>query len=316
MRILDGSLRPTMGYAKLPMLPPTINMRTTEGPMAVTFALAREAERRPGVENISLFGGFPFCDRALAGTSVVTLTNDDQRLADDLAREFAATLWEKRKQFLKPLVSVDEAIRIAMAAPRGPVILADVADNPGGGGSGDGTVILQALLAAGATDTAFGIMVDPTVAQEAHAAGVGATITTTLGGKTDDLHGPPLPFTAYVRALTDGTFTNRGPQGHGLRVSVGPTALLISGGVEIIVISQRHAPNDPEVFRMAGVDPTARRILVVKSRGHFRAAYEPFAAEIIEVDAPGVASPNLSRFTYIELTRPIWPLDPAARWEP
>src|SRR5205807_1679857 len=144
------------------------------GPMAVTFALAREAERRPGVENISLFGGFPFCDRSLAGTSVVTLTNNDQRLADDLAREFAATLWEKREQFLKPLVSVDDAIHTAMTAPRGPVILADVADNPGGGGSGDGTVILQALLAAGASDTAFGIMVDPAVAQEAHAAGVGA----------------------------------------------------------------------------------------------------------------------------------------------
>ena len=161
---------------------------------------------------------------------------------------------------------------------------------------------------------ALAALTDPAVVREALAAGVGATITTMLGGKTDELHGPPLPVTAYVRVLSDGTFVNQGPQGRGLRVSVGRTALLVSGGVEIVVTERRHAPNDPEIFRSVGIEPTARRVLVVKSRGHFRAAYEPFAAEIIEVDAPGVASPDLSRFTYTQIPRPAWPFDTEMEW--
>ena len=161
----------------------------------------------------------------------------------------------------------------------------------------------------GAQDVGFAIMYDPGVARTAHEVGEGATIEVDLGGKVVPEHGKPVHVKALVKRVTDGAFRNTGPMATGLLVNVGPTALLGVGGVDIIVISQRSAPNDPEIFRHVGIDPTKRKILVVKSRGHFRAGYEPFAKEIVEVDCPGMASPNLKWFAYKNVPRPLWPLD-------
>lgn len=313
--IVEGRLKPQMAFEKLQMMPPTINMRTTEGPMVHLFKMAREFEAQPSMINVSIFGGFPFADICDAGSSVVAVSNNDPELAKKAVRAIADEMWRIRHQFLKPIVPVREAVARAMspeaqAAGRpGPIILADVADNPGGGGSGDTTLLLRTLLEMGAEDVGFAIMWDPAAVKEAERAGVGGTINVALGGKTDPRHGEPVPVTAKVIKLTDGVFVNTGPMATGVTVTVGPTALLEVGGVQIITISQRTAPNDPEIFRHVGIDPTKKKILVVKSRGHFRAGYEPFAKEIIEVDCPGAASPNLSWFTYKNVRRPLFPLD-------
>jgi microcystin degradation protein MlrC len=316
LEIIDGKIHPVMAIEKLKMMPPTINMRTAEGPMVRLFTMAREFEAQPKVINVSVFGGFPFADIPEAGSSVVAVTDNDPALAAHIVKTIGQEMWNTRRQFLKPITSTADAVRHAMSPEAqakgkpGPIILADVADNCGGGGSGDTTVLLQALLDMGAQDVGFAIMWDSEAVRQAEKAGVGGTVTLDLGGKTVPAHGKPVHVTATVKKLTNGEFVNTGPMGTGLKVSVGPTALLQAGGVEIITISNRMAPNDPEIFRHVGIAPEKKTILVVKSRGHFRAGYEPFAKEIVEVDCPGAASPNLSWFEYRHIPRPMFPLDP------
>jgi len=307
--IAKGKIKPVMALRKPPMMPPTINMRTTEGPMVKIFEKAYEIERNPAVINVNVAGGFPFVDTEESGFSVVVMTNNDRKLAEKYAQELSEFAWSLRKEFLKPLTPVSEGVKRAMEAKDGPVILADVADNPGGGGSGDGTVVLRTLLDMGARNVGFALIKDPEAVDKAIRAGVGATITMMVGGKTDNFHGPPAKITGRVKTITDGVFIHKGPMETGSKGEIGRSVILEVNGVELIVSELKMAPNDPEIFRRHGIEPTDKKILVVKSRGHFRAAYEPFAKEIIEVDAPGVASPNLKRFPYKHVRRPIFPLD-------
>lgn len=305
----QGSFRPVMRLVKTRMMPATINMRTAEGPMVKLFARAREHEARKGVRNVSVYGGFPYTDVEFGGLSVLALTNNQPELAQRIAEDIAAMAWEIRAEFLKPIWQPADAVRHAMAAPGRPVILADVADNMGGGGSGDTTVLLRTLLDLNAQDVGFAQIVDPESVGRCIAAGPGGRVRLSLGGKIEPKHGGPVECEGVVEALTDGSFVNKGPMGTGVRVSTGLTARVLVGGVQVIVTSNRLAPNDPEIYRHIGIEPTDRKILVVKSRGHFRAAYEPFAAEILEVDCPGFASPNLKHFDYRKVRRPLFPLD-------
>jgi len=141
------------------------------------------------------------------------------------------------------------------------------------------------------------------------AAGVGATVTLSVGGKVDPAHGAPLPLTGRVRTVSDGRFVYKGPMSRGLAGSLGPTAVLEVGGVKIVLISHRRQTLDPEMLRIVGIEPENERIVVVKSTIHYRAAFEPLAREIIEVDAPGLSSSNLTRFAFANVRRPIFPLD-------
>jgi len=307
--IKAGRIRPVMALRKPPMMPPTINMRTTEGPMVKIFERAYKIEQDPKVINVNVAGGFPFMDTEEAGFSIVVITNNDLKLAEKYAQQLSDFAWSIRSEFLKPLTPVPEAVKRAMEAKQGPVILADVADNPGGGGSGDGTVVLKTLLDMGARDVGFALIKDPEAVDKAIKAGVGATVTMMVGGKTDNFHGPPVKVTGQVKTITDGVFIHKGPMGTGSKGEVGRSVVLQVNGIELIVSELKMAPNDPEIFRRHGIEPTEKKILIVKSRGHFRAGYEPFAKEIIEVDAPGVASPNLKQFPYKHLRRPIFPLD-------
>jgi microcystin degradation protein MlrC len=305
---LNGAIHPVVAFQKRPMMPPTINMRTTEGPMVQLFTEARRMEARAKVINVSVFGGFPYADVERVGSSVVVVTDGDLALAKQLSTDLGGMLWGLRNAFLKDLVSVENAVERAARATEGPIILADVADNPGGGAPGDGTVILRALLEKGVDNVGFAVIKDPEAVERAIETGVGGVVRMKIGGKTDGLHGDPLEVCGQVRTITDGRFIHKAMR-RGLTANVGRTAVLKVNGVEIILTEKSHAPNDPEVFRRNGIEPMDKKILVLKSRGHFRAAYEPFSKEVIEVDAPGLTSPNLMLFKYQRVPRPIWPLD-------
>jgi microcystin degradation protein MlrC len=147
-------------------------------------------------------------------------------------------------------------------------------------------------------------------------AGVGASVTLDVGGKVDDRHGAPVRVTGTVRTLSDGRFIHRGPMMTGLPGRLGTTAVLDANDVKVILISYRWQTLDPEMIRFVGIDPLREKILVVKSTIHYRAAFEPIAKEIIEVDAPGLSSSNLARFDYRRVRRPIFPLDPDTVYEP
>jgi microcystin degradation protein MlrC len=209
---------------------------------------------------------------------------------------------------------VEEAVRQALAAEGQPIVLADMADNTGGGAAGDGTAILRELLRVGARSAVVACLWDPGAVAACARAGVGQSVTLDVGGKVDDRHGAPIRVTGIVRTLSDGHFVHKGPLLRGLPGRLGTTAVLDVNDVKVILIGHRWQTLDPEMIRVVGLDPLAHKILVVKSTIHYRAAFEPIARRIIEVDAPGLSSSNLARFDFRRVRRPIFPLDPDTTW--
>jgi microcystin degradation protein MlrC len=278
------------------------------------YDLADAMEREPGVISVSVFAGFPLADIPDAGLGVYVATHDDPALAERHAEALARLAWEHRREFIHTALPVEDAVARALAAAGGPIVLADIADNTGGGAAGDGTEILRELLRVGARSAVVACLCDAAAAQACASAGVGARVTLEIGGKVDDRHGAPIRVTGTVRTLSDGRFVHTGPMMHGLAGRLGTTAVLDVDDIKVILISYRWQTLDPEMIRFVGLDPLREKILVVKSTMHYRAAFEPLAREIIEVDAPGLSSSNLLRFPFRRVRRPIFPLDAEATY--
>lgn len=307
--VIERGVRPTAALRQPPLLPPLGCQGTARGPMRRLYDRAAEMEQDPKVVSISVFAGFPLADIHDAGLSVYVVTDGDQARADRLADELADLAWRHRAEFRHTALPVPEAVARALAIDGRPVVLADMADNTGGGAAGDGTEILRELLRVGARGATVACLWDPEAVAACVRAGVGATVTVKVGGKTDDRHGAPLAVTGRVRTLSDGRFVHKGPMMRGLDGRLGTTAVLDVEDVKIILSSLRWQTLDPEMIRFVGIDPLAEKILVVKSTIHYRAAFEPIAREIVEVDAPGLSSSNLERFDFRHVRRPIFPLD-------
>jgi microcystin degradation protein MlrC len=307
-------VKPTTGYVKLPIAPLTPKQFSGAEPTNSIMRKAFEIESRPGVLNAAVCFAFAYADNPHVGLGVLVTTNDKQVTADQFANELAGLIMERHEEFRPDMMSVEEAVHLAIAEPEGPVVLADLGDNPGGGSACDGTALLWALLDLGADNAAVALIADPEVVAKAFALGVGGVLTTALGGKTDELHGFPIPVTATVKSLSDGRFMYEGPMNTGAEGSLGRTAVLACQGrhggvVEVIVCEHRVQPYDAAIFRSQGIELTNKKILVVKSMVHFRGGIGPLARKIIEVDTPGLTSMDLTRFSYTKLRRPMWPLD-------
>src|SRR5215208_844051 len=323
LQILVASMqrgtRLAMAHTRLPLIAPNQAMVTTwRSPLKIAIDRAREIEQEPGVLAATVLGGFPFADVPFAGVATIVVTDNDPALARRCADELAAICWAPRDEFTIRPVPVADAIAEALAAPAGSVyVLADIADSGASGTAGDGTVVLRGLLDAGARSAAVAQIMDREAVAACIEAGVGSTVTLSVGGKHDGLHGPPVEVTGTVRLIHEGSFPLAGPMGAGTIASRGRTVVLEIGGpdgIELQVTELRGHPHDLNFFRAFGIELTERRILVLKSAAHFRAAFEPIATRVIEVDAPGISSPNLTTFPYQRLRRPIYPLDPDAMW--
>jgi len=308
--VIGKRIRPTAALRKPPILPPLGNQGTARGPMRRLYDMADEMEKNPKVISISIFAGFPHADIPDAGFGVYVVTDGDQALADRLADQLADTAWKHRHEFIHTALPVRDAVAKALAADGQPIVLADMADNTGGGAAGDGTEVLRELVRVGARSAVVACIWDPEAVEACVKAGVGASVTLDIGGKVDNRHGAPLRVTGVVRTLSDGRFVHKGPMARGLPGRLGTTAVLDVNDVKVILISYRWQTLDPEMIRFVGLDPLDHKIVVVKSTIHYRAAFEPIAREIVEVDAPGLSSSNLARFDFKRIRRPIFPLDP------
>lgn len=247
------------------------------------------SERLPGVLSVSLAHGFPFSDVPRLGANLLVVTDDDPggaaALAEQLGREFSAL---RHEVTLAPL-TLDEGLDHALAVPpgAGPVVLADMSDNAGGGAPGDSTFVLRALLERGVPNAGLAPIWDPVAVQVAQSAGVGATLTLRLGGKMGPASGNPLDLTVQVKGLVR-DLVQHWPQGDGyVEVHCDDSALLHCEGIDIAVISVRHQAFGTELFTAFGVDPTRYRLIVVKSINHFNAAYAPIASEVVYTSPPG-----------------------------
>jgi microcystin degradation protein MlrC len=282
---------------------------TLIAPMTEIIELAHEAEERPDVLNVTVSGGFPFADITDCGASVAVTTDGDEELAEEVAREIAQAMWDRRDDFKLQLTPVEDAIEHALETGEGPVVLADGSDNPCGGAPCDGTVMLREIIEADVPRSTVAIIVDPEAVADAVDAGVGSEVTLEVGGKTDDRHGPPLELTGYVRLISDGRYANRGPMYTGVESDMGRTVVFVVGEVEVVLTEQRIQPYDCQALRSVGIEPRERLLIGLKSAVHFRADYGPIAAAIFDLDTPGVHNPDVTLLDFEHVRRPIWPLD-------
>jgi microcystin degradation protein MlrC len=314
VRMANGAIRPTMRAVKLAISPPGPQQYSGFEPTVSLQKIAREWETKPGVIDTSILFAFPYSDVPHNGMAVVATTDNDPELAEQICRELGAEIIRRHREFWPEMMTVEEAVHAAMSEPNGPVVLADYGDNPGGGSSCDGTALLWGLLDLGAQGAAVGHICDPDVARIAHEAGEGAEIRVELGGKRDHWHGAPIPVTATVLRLSSGDYVYEGPMNRGVHNTMGSTAVLACRGrhgnvVEVIVSSRRVQALDTAIFRSQGIEPTERKILVVKSSVHFRGAFTPIASRIILVNTPGLLQLDVSAFPFRHITRPLWPHD-------
>lgn len=318
---IKGNVQPEMAYVRVPLIAPNQSMVTTwQSPLKDAIDRAREMEQEPSILAATVLGGFPFADVPFAGVATIVVADGDHELAQRYADELAQMCWDRREKFTINPAPIDEAIAEALAGEPGSVyVLADISDSGASGTAGDGTEVLRGLLKAGARSAAVAQIMDRDAVQACIDAGVGATVTLTVGGKHDKLHGEPVEVTGMVRLIHEGRFPMGGVMGRGTTSSRGRTVVLEidgPGGIELQLTDLRGHPNDLNFFRAFGIEPTERRILVLKSAAHFRAAFEPIATKVIEVDAPGISSPKLDSFDYKALRRPIYPLDRDLEWSP
>ena len=312
--IVQGQIHPRMAYRQLPFLTSPPAQCTMKPLMSEVLERLYALEAQSEVVTATLSMGFPFADIRHAGVSVLVTTDGDQQLAEQHVDEFASYIWEIRQAFNLNLGSVEQAIEQANNTKEKPIILAEGSDNPGGGGPCDGTIILNTLIKNQVEGAVIAVIADPESVDLAIQAGVGNSVDLNVGGKTDPLHGNPVSLTGYVKTISDGNFVHKGPMGQGRTGRMGKTVVIEANGIEIILTEKRIQPYDAEVLRSVGIEPTDRRLIVLKSAVHFRADYTPIAHQILEVDTPGVHSPDLFSYDYHRLRRPIYPLDLDTAW--
>ncbi len=310
---MEGKKKPRCLLIQPAMLEGADHGRTTQpGQMRDLLAKADKYETESGINVVSIQAGFTWSDIPWTGPSIaVSYEPEAEARAKAISRELLDDVWKRRDESSSDYRSVAEGIAAARAGSdkKGPLVLADGTDNPGGGGYNDTTPVLQGLIDANVQNVAFGTIYDPGTVQQAIKAGVGAEIDVTLGGHTDPSMGVPIKARAVVKMLSDGYFKNDGPMNAGVETQMGPTAVLRIGGIDVVTISSRIQTIDLQVFLSQGIDPGSKNVLVVKSVQHFRAAYTPIAREIVLVDSGGICSPDISRLEFKKLRRPIWPLD-------
>jgi microcystin degradation protein MlrC len=312
---MRGEIRPTVSLARRPMLTGLDRGRTISGygPMVDMLKLVKAAEAsEPGVLDIGVNAGFAFADIPEVGPTVLVIGDGKDPRYQAIAERLIDEAWKTRATNTIGLLPMAEAIRIAKEPtndPR-PLLIGDYTDNPGGGGHGDGTAFLKAMIEAGVEDAAVGTIADPVSAQVGLKAGVGATVTVDLGGKADPrFGGGPLRLTGKVAAVSDGVFLRKGKFATGTKGNMGPSFLLDLGRIKVIVASVKTQIDDREQFRIYGIEPETTKILVCKAMNHFRADFEPIARKLIYMDSGGICSLNYGQFPWKKVPRPLWPLD-------
>ncbi len=321
MRALLAGEHATAAFVKLPFIPPSVTQNTKSGPYADIIAYG-QSKVDARVMNVSVVSGFSLGDSIKNGMSVIVTTRNDMALAKSLSVDIATRTWSERHRYIPKLTCIGDATRMAVECGRDasiPALLfADVADNPGGGGRGNTVWILKSFYEANVEGALLGIFFDAALAEEAHRLGKGAKFHAQFNrDETHPLSGK-FEADAIVENLHDGNIVGVRGIAAGQSIVLGPMVLLRVGGIQVVVVSVRQQCKDTAMFEVFGIDIAKARSVTVKSRGHFRAAFDLLFADerIIEVDVPGLTTPILSRVPYRNVPRPIFPLDADTAWVP
>lgn len=312
-RTMAGEISPCTLFVRPPMLEDANGGRTDVGPLVALMDRARAYEQEPGVLAVSVNGAFPYADIAEIGPTITVTYSGDPGPHLRFAEEAAEAMWAMRGELVNKFLTPEEAVASALHSfdgkSNGPIVIADYADNPGAGGYGDATNLLKALIAADA-DACICPIIDLETALALQERTPGEKVLIRLGGKIDPTFGgEPLELEATLVSVSEGSYVCDGPMYAGVRMSFGPTAVVKVGRVLIVIATEPHQAHDLQQFRAFGIEPTEKVIVAVKSMQHFRAAFEPIAGRVLVCDSGALASPDLRKFTFDRVPRPVHPLD-------
>ena len=316
-RTMRGEVKPVMAWRNEPMLPHVMRQGTDDHPNKELQhrCAAMTAE---GALAASLFTGFPHADITNAGLSAVVVTDGDRKLAEELRDELLGRAWVEREAFVYKLEPLQRSVGRAKTMPPsqpgdGPIVLLDHYDNCASGGTMDTTVVLAEILRQGLEDVAAFAIYDPAAVQQAIAAGIGARVTLSIGGKMAmpaiPAESPPLMVTGTVKTISNGHYRNRGPMARGVMMDMGATVVLDTGTVEIVLISRHVEPSDLNCLLSLGIDPMQKRYVMLKSRIHWRAGLGKVARAVVDCAGVGVCTSDYGQLKFEKVRRPIYPLD-------
>ncbi len=318
---LDGTCRPVLRWRQLPLLSHTLRSNTNEGAMQRAVAAAHALERQPGVLAATVMAGFSLADFRDAGMSVLVVGDGDAELAQQAADRLAAQIWQERDGFVYRSEPLEDSLRrareLAAAPGKGPVLLLDHSDNVMSGGSCDTMDVLCAALDAGLTGILAGPLCDPAAVAQLWALPDGADAEIALGNRwpvdAGDLR-RPQHLRGRLLARCNGRFVVSGPIYTGAAIDMGRTVLFDTGAAQLVISEQRMEPYDLGVFGCVGLDPSAARFLLLKSRMYCRPVFSPLSKGLVECDsdAGGPTSSNYALFDFREVRRPVYPFDEAA----
>jgi microcystin degradation protein MlrC len=307
LRLLDGEVKPVTAIVPIPALVRGDELITATGLFGQSISQAQRAEKSPLGLSAGMFIGNPFTDVPSLQTYTFVVTNNDAAGAEREATAIAQGFWNNHERMRVPLVSLDEMAQIAAANSKGTVGLVDAADATSSGASGDSNAILRKLIESGYRGRALIPFIDAPAVQKAFAAGVGATVFTTIGGALDPRRFQPLPIQAKVRLLADGRFRS---ESFGEEWVAGPTAVLEADNFTLVVGSRAVSLYDRSFFYAHGQDPKRFDAVVIKSPHCQHHMFADWCAQMVNVDAPGSSSANLRSLGHTRCPRPIFPLDP------
>jgi microcystin degradation protein MlrC len=299
---VEGRIKPVGAAVDCEML---VTMHTSRDPARAFVDRIQALEGKDGILSISISHGFAWGDVEHMGTQVLVYADGDGAKAQALARRLADELIGLREALGVRYPSIDEALDEALAFDGAPVVLADGADNPGGGAAGDSTFVLRRMRERNVGNACLGPLWDPVAVRIAFDAGVGATLTLRIGGKISALSGDPVDALCTVKALMpEMKMTGLA----GTPMAMGDSALVETAGIEIVLITLRNQAMGTDLFTQLGCDLAAKKIIVVKSSQHFYAAFSKVAKHVIYVGAPGAVTLDLNTLPYRKVRRPKWPL--------
>ena len=316
VRTVRGEIQPVQVLESLPMLTKVIKQDSSEKPAATVLRWLDEACQRPSILSASIGYGFAYADVQEMGTSIIVVADGDESAASESAKWLARKVWDMRQEFVGDLLTPKQAVQQAAAFAGQPVVVSDIGDNVGGGAPGDSTVLLEELIRQNVSNALL-VLWDPQAAAECAAAGVQSQVSLDVGGKSSDQPGRPVHISGSVRTLSDGLFFEPNPR-HGGRSENDQrlTAVVETGQSHTIVLtSHRMAPLSLHQILSLGIDPLAKKIIIVKAVIAPRAAYAPVAAHHILADTSGATSANLFTFDYQHRRRPLFPWESEATYE-
>ena len=319
LKMLREGIRPNMAFAKLPILLPGEMAQTSLEPMASMMRLVDEIEAEPHVLSCSLTKSHCWADVPDQGVAAIVVTDglEPTGMAQETANRLASAFWERRAEFRfsAEAYSVDEAVRIALAAPESTVFLSDSGDNPGAGGTTDTTAVLAALLEAGSDDAVLAAIWDPEAVEACIKAGVGQVVSLAIGGKANRRDAVPVEVRGRVRVLSDGRYYHQGVRQPSHLMDMGAIAVLDVGGIDVVLSRQRISVIDPQQLRALRIEPLSYKIVALK-RGYLTAPFQAISPRAILALSSGPTNCDVTHMPFLRVKRPIYPLDAETPWAP